>query len=313
MRRLVFLIALCVLTVMAVPAAVGANPAPTSAGTPNLLIFQLLLDRSILADSLTVYEAGTDLLLPLGELTRLLTLGITVDPSARVASGFILSEERVFRLDLATRTVTLAGGSETFDPAQVRWLDDDIYVASRLLQRWLPINLRTDLSALIMDVVPREKLPLQYRLERERAARGVRRRGGAYQDPGYPRAAPDYRLLSVPSIDQTLGLDYQRGHTPSNNWAYSAFLTGDLLGMEGSLYLSTGKNTDKLDYRLTLSRNDPDAELLGPLHARSLILGNIGVPALNNVLRGSGSGNGILLSNRPLTQSASYGLHTLRG
>jgi hypothetical protein len=314
MRRLVFLVALCALTVMAVPAAAGANPTPASAGTPNLLIFQLLLDRSILADSLIVYEAGTDLLLPLGELTRLLTLGITVDPSARVASGFILSEERVFRLDLATRTVTLAGGRETFDPAQVRWLDEDIYVASRLLQRWLPIDLKTDLSALTMEVVPREKLPLQYRLERERAARGAGRRVSAYQDPGYPRAAPDYRLLSVPFIDQTLGLEYQGGHAPpTNNWAYSAYLTGDLLGMEGSLYLSTSKNTDKLDHRLTLSCNDPDAELLGPLHARSLTLGNMGVPALNNVLRGSGSGNGILLSNRPLTQSASYGLHTLRG
>lgn len=309
MRRLLFLIALCALTVMAVPAAAGA--APTLA--PNLLIFQLLLDRSVLADSLTVYEAGTDLLLPLGELARLLTLGITVDPAARVASGFILSEERAFRLDLATSTVTLTGVRETFDPAQVRWLDDDIYVASRLLQRWLPINLQTDLSALTMDVVPREKLPLQYRLERERAVRGVRRLGGACQDPGYPRAASDYRLLSIPFIDQTLGLDYQGGHTPSNRWAYSAFLTGDLLGMEGSLYLSTDKNTDKLDYRLTLSRNDPDAELLGPLHARSLTLGNIGVPALNNVLRGSGNGNGILLSNRILTESASYGLHTLRG
>src|SRR6185369_5814996 len=314
MRRLVFLIALCTLTVMVARVApAAATPTPTAAGTPNLLIFELRLDRSTLADSLIVYEAGNDLLLPLGELTRLLTLGITVDPTARVASGFVLSEERVFRLDLATRTVTLASGRETFDPAQVRWLDDDIYVASRLLQRWLPIDLQIDLSALIMDVVPREKLPLQYRLERERAARGAGRRVGAYQDPGYPRAAPDYRLLSVPFIDQTLALDYQGGHTSTDNWAYSAFLTGDLLRMEGSLYLSTGKGKDTIDRRLTLSRNDPDGELLGPLHARSLTLGNMGVPALNNVLRGSGSGNGILLSNRPLTQSASYGLHTLRG
>jgi len=313
MRRLFFLCALCTMTVLFAPAAVGANPVPTSAVAPNLLIFQLLLDRSILADSLTVYETGTDLLLPLGELTRLLTLGITVDPSARVASGFILSEERSFHLDLAARTVTLAGGRETFDPAQVLWLDDEIYVSSRLLQHWLPIDLKTDLSTLTIDVVPREKLPLQYRLERERSARGLGRGVSAYQDPGYPLAAPDYRLLSVPFIDQTLGLDYQGGATTTNNWAYSSYLTGDLLGMEGSLYLSTSKNTNKLDHRLTLSRNDPDAELLGPLHARTLTLGNIGVPALNNVLRGSGSGNGILLSNRPLTQSASYGLHTLRG
>ena len=311
-RRLVLLIALCALIVMVAPAA-AAPPTPSVAGTLNLLIFQLRLDNTPLADSLTVYESGNDLLLPLGELTRLLTIGITIDPSARVASGFILRQERGFRLDPATRTVTLAGGRESVDPGQVRWMDDDIYVASRLLQRWLPIDLQTDLSSLTMDVVPREKLPLQYRLERERAARGVGQRGASYQDPGYPRAAPDYRLLSVPFIDQTLGFGYQGGHTFKNNWDYSAYLTGDLLGMEGALYLSTSKVKDRPDYRLTLSRNDPDAGLLGPLHARTLTLGNWGVPALNNVLRGSGSGNGILLSNRPLTQSASYGLHTLRG
>ncbi len=312
MRCFVVLIALFALHLMITLTAAAAS-SPSIAGTPNLLILQLRLDRSPLADSLVVYESGNDLLLPLGELTRLLTLGITVDPSTHTASGFILSEERVFRLDLATRTVTVSNNRENFDPEQVRWLDDDIYVASRLLQRWLPIDLQTDLSALSMEVVPREKLPLQYRLERERAASGAGQRSGAYQDPGYPRAAPDYRLLSVPFIDQTLGLGYQGGHSTTNNWDYSAYLTGDLLGMEGALYLSASKPKDKLDYRLTLSRNDPDAQLLGPLHARSLILGNMGVPALNNVLRGSGSGSGILLSNRPLSESASYGLHTLRG
>jgi len=314
LQCLVFLIVLCALTVMLVPAAPAATTTtPSVAGTPNLLIFEVRLDQSTLADSLVVYESGNDLLVPLGELTRILTLGITVDPSARVASGFILHQERGFRLDLATSTVTLVSGSETFAPSQVRWVDDDIYVASRLLQRWLPIDLHIDLSSLIMDVVPREKLPLQNRLERERSARGVGQRGGSYQDPGYPRAAPDYRLLSAPFIDQTLGFGYQGGHTFKNNWDYSAYLTGDLLGMEGALYLATSKAKDKPDYRLTISRNDPDAGLLGPLHARSLILGNLGVPALNNVLRGSGSGNGLMLSNRPLTQSASYGLHTLRG
>lgn len=311
--RLFLFIAFCALAVMVAPAT-AAPPTPNGARTPNLLIFELHLDRAILADALIVYEAGNDLLLPLGELTRLLTLGITVDPSARVASGFVLSEEQIFRLDLATRTVTLSSGRESFDPDQVRWLDDDIYVASRLLQGWLPINLYIDLSTLIMDVVPREKLPLQYRLERERTAQVLGRRAGVYLDPGYPRAAPDYRLLSVPFFDQTLNLDYQWDQTStSNNWAYSAFLTGDLLWMEGSLFLATNQGEDFLDPRLTLSRNDPDAALLGPLHARSLTLGSMGVPALNNVLRGSGSGNGILLSNRPLTLPASYGLHTLRG
>ena len=312
--RLFLLFVFCSLSVIPAYAAADTTvqPAKIGAGTANLLIFEVRLDRSPLANSMTAYESGSDLLLPLGELTRLLSLGITIDPNARAASGFILSEERHFHLDLTSMTVTLAGGAEHLDPDKALWLDDDIYVVSRLLQRWLPIDLQADLSTLTIDVLPREKLPIQTRLERERAALGLGKRGGAYQDPGYPRAAPDYRLLSVPFIDQTLGFDYQGGAASSNSYAYSAFLTGDLLGMEGSLYLSSSK-TNTLDHRLTLSRNDPDAGLLGPLHARSLTIGDLGVPALNNVLRGSGSGTGILFSNRPLAQSASFNLHTLRG
>ena len=315
MSRFALLLLFCALTFFFAGAATAApNTGPVAAGTPNVLIFELRLDGSTLADSLTAYESGKEILLPLGELTRLLTLGITVDPRARVASGFILSEDRLFRLDLPALKVSFGGSVEAVDPVGVRWLDDDIYASGTLLQRWLPVDLKPDLSTLIIDVLPREKLPIQARLERERAAKGLRARGGGYQDPGYPHAIPDYSLLSIPFIDQTLGLDYQGGHGSSKgNWAYSSYLTADLLGMEGSLYLSTSKGADKLDHRLTLSRNDPDGELLGLMRARSLTLGNMGVPSLNNVLRGSGSGNGALISNRALSQSSSYDHHTFRG
>lgn len=64
---------------------------------------------------------------------------------------------------------------------------------------------------------------------------------------------------------------------------------------------------------LTLSRHDPDGNLLGPLGARSLEIGNVGIPALRNVLSGGGTGWGATVSNRPLSLSSSYGLQTLRG
>lgn len=88
---------------------------------------------------------------------------------------------------------------------------------------------------------------------------------------------------------------------------------GDLLGMEAAMYLSSTRENPRPDVRLTLSRHDPDASLLGPLRARSLTLGNVGVPALANVMRGTGGGEGLVVSNRPLNQPSSYGLHTLRG
>ena len=314
-------VALCLPT-----AAQGRQSAPTTAPVVlselNLLLLEVRLDGSLLADTLTAYEVGNEVLLPLGEMARLLTLGITVDPATRSAAGFVVQENRPFRLALNTASVTLPSGTEKVDPRQIRWLDNDIYVSARLLNRWWPIDLEFSLSALTLQVLPRETLPIQARLARERDAARLGLRRGGYQDPGFPRAQPDYRLLDVPFIDQTLGLQTSRDSTgkTTTDMAYSAFMTGDLLGMEASMYVtgiqsSTGTQSSQTspEARLTLSRNDPDANLLGPLRARTLTLGNVALPALTNVVRSAGGGNGLVVSNRPLNQPSSYGLHTLRG
>ena len=289
----------------------------------NLLLLEVRLDGSSLADSLGAYEVGNDLMLPLGELARLLTLGITIDPVKQVAAGFVLFENRPFRLQVGATSVTLPSGTEALDPTQVRWLDNDIYVSARLLQRWWPVDLQLNLSALKLQVVPRETLPIQARLTREREAALLRQRGDGYQDPGYPRMPSDYRLIDVPFVDQTLGLQVGRDSAGkiTNSVTYNAFITGDLLGMEASLFIAQAQNQgspgggqgSNSQARLTLSRNDPEANLLGPLRARSLTLGNVGLPALNNVVRAIGGGNGLVVSNRPLNQASSFGLHTLRG
>ena len=288
-----------------------------------MLLLEVRLDGSLLADTLGAYEVGNDLLLPLGELARLLTLGITVDPETRVAAGFVLLEDRPFRLEMGATSVTLPSGTEALDPTQIRWLDNDIYVSTRLLQRWWPIDLQLNLSALKLKVVPRETLPIQARLAREGEAALLRLKSSGYRDPGYPRMPSDYRLVDVPFIDQTLGMQVGRDSTGkiATNLTYNTFITGDLVGMEASIFIAQTQNqaiqsssqSSNPQARLTLSRNDPEANLLGPLRARSLTLGNVDLPALNNVVRAIGGGNGLVVSNRPLNQSSSFGLHTLRG
>jgi hypothetical protein len=299
-------------TALVLPVNAPASVAPASSSA-NVLLLELSLDQSTLADSFYAYESGKDVLLPLGELARLLTLGITVDTGSQVASGFILTEERGFRLDLGAGTVTLQDGTVPFEPHQVQWLDDDLYVASALLQRWLPLDFKLNLSTLTLEVLPREKLPLQARLERERLAKSLGRRGAGVSERGFALAPNDYALISMPTVDQTLGISASRGSGQgSHSVAYSAFVTGDLLGTAMSAYLSSSNSNPRPELRMTLSRHDPEAGLLGPLRARSVMAGNIGLPALENTLRGGG-GDGLLVSNRALSQPSSFGLHTLRG
>jgi hypothetical protein len=295
-------------------AKAGAGPLRSELEA-NLLILEVRLDGFSLSDGLTAYQDGPQILLPLGELARLLTLAIRVQPETGSASGYVLSEDRTFGLSVAQSLISLGEREAGFEARRARVIGDDIYVNSELLARWLPIDFEVTLSTLQLVVRPREKLPLQERLERERAGK---RLGGArperLDDPGYPHDIAPYQLIDRPFIDQTFGFDTRRAPGSRQlNAAYTAYLTADVLGMEGAAYVSSRRDKPSPDWRMTLGRNDPDAGLLGPLRARSFLLGNILVPSVANVMTSSGSGRGVSVSNRPLDQPTSFDRQSLRG
>jgi len=298
------------------PSPVQATQRPAArADDPDLVLLDVRLDDHVLAEAMTTYQQGRATFLPLGELSKLLTLAIKAQPERGSAEGFVLSEARHFSLDVAQARLTLGDQTLVFDPALVRVQSDDIYVESALLSRWLPVDFLVDLSSLTLRMRAREPLPLQARLQRERQGVATGPRAG-YQDPGYPRHELPYRLLGVPAIDQTLALGLKGGdgnrHT---NAAYTAYLTGDLLGMESALYFSSTKENPSPDVRFTLGRHDPDAGLLGPLRARSVMFGSVAMPSVANIAirTETGKGYGLAVSNRPLSQPLNFDQHTLQG
>jgi hypothetical protein len=287
--------------------------APASSLDAGLVLLEVRLDGQVLSDAVTAYQIGRDVFLPLGEMARLLTLAIRVDPGAGRASGYILREERTFSLDVPGRTI-IAGGTPAMplDPAQVQLLPDDIYVASTLLTRWLPVDVDLDMAGLGLTVRPREQLPLQAR--QMRRGRGSPSGPGGYVDPGYPRVVTPYRMLSVPFIDQTVGLAAGRNNgMPVREASYTGYLTADLLGMEAALYASRDRRDAASGLRLTLGRHDPDGGLLGSLHARTVLAGSVALPGVTNLSTGSPTGNGAYLSNRPLDQPTSFDRTSLQG
>ena len=293
---------------------VGTEPvASTSSIAADMLLLEVTVDGRVIADTLVAYQSADDILLPLGELSSLLTIAITTDPADGTASGFILTPERTFSLDVATSTAWLGGSAEEVDPQQVDLHSDDIYVSSRLLSRWLPVDLEVNMSRLSLAVRPREELPLQFRLAREARAEKLAPAGGAPK-PRYPRHDIPYRGFRAPFIDQTLSIDYQGGGARDDySGKYSAYATGDLLGMQGALYVNASSGKEDTDVRLTLGRTDPDAQLLGPLHARTALFGSVPLAGVENISRTSSRGEGVMISNRPLSQPTGFGQHSLQG
>lgn len=292
------------------PPGVSDHPAYVQRPDADLLLFDVRLGQAVLVESMPAYPIKGGVLVPLGEICRALDFAITVDVSSGGASGFFITENRRFSLDVPGGRSTVEGKSARFDPSRIEVHQDDIYVDTQLLSEWLPIDLTVDFSSLLITVRPREPLPIQKRQEREQ--RASKETSNPVAGPSYPRVANPYKLFDIPFIDQTLRATVANaGGQSSRLYQYSTLMTGDFLYNEASVYVF-GDQHGLVDTRATIGRRDPDGTLLGPLHAREYAVGDVLFPGLD-LISLPRSGPGVLLSNYPLQLQSQFDRHTFRG
>lgn len=314
------------------PACMGSQaaeaPPPKSTDTiqaavedpANLLLLDVIVERISVAGAMNAYQIGDAVFVPMAELARVLTLLVQVDIVARRAKGFLLNTANTFDLDVNARRIFLAGKESTFDASQVTVQADDIYVDTRLLEQWWPVGLKPDLSKLQLLVKPREPLPLQLRLARERSARtmNIGSSAGGSSSRNFPKFTIPYETFSLPAIDQTLSVYAGGSKAGLANWAASSstFLNGDLFGLEASGFAYLGStNAAEVDrkFRLTLGRNDISGRVFGRVPATTAQIGNILLPGVEHISRSSATGNGVLLSSVPLSRPQTYGVTSFKG
>jgi hypothetical protein len=303
--------------------AQAAYAGPTQTHTPatpalddtHIIVLEVLLDGHLLSDSLTAYQDGHRFLLPLGELSRLLTLAITVNAQEGSAGGFVVKEDKMFGLHVGSALVHVNGREIYFDASLAQVIGDDIYVAHKVLQRWLMIDFEVDLPTLQLRIKPRINLPMQSRLLRERQGAPLGAIGLARgQDHGFALKDSPHAAIRAPFVDLTFGSDARFGRDSAQyRAAYAAYITSDLLGMEAAAYVSAAKGKTMPQMRLDLSRHDPDGQLLGPMKARTVELGHVVMPRVPNVLMMGQGGMGFVVDNHGLGQPSNFDRHSIRG
>ena len=233
----------------------------------------------------------------LGEVTASLDFPIEVDPEHGRAQGWFLKEDRTFALDLARKEVTIAGKPALFDANRLQRHPNGICVELTLLSAWFPIEFKLDMLNAIIDLKSWEPLPVEQRLARERLRAGLRRGGQQMSD--YPPIELPYRMWDWPVIDVFLDSRLSKdgdGEESRFSGAYDLLAVGDVLRLNGELYISGDDNDSLTNLRARFGRKNPEGGMLGRLNAREFTLGDVSTPQTALVAK-SEVGGGVEVSS----------------
>lgn len=293
------------------------NKEQTFLANKIMLLCELKLDGNPLSDDVLTYmslrEGHVEMFLPLGECSRQLELGITVDPANGRAAGHIATTSVSFMLDMKSSSIMVSGKAYRYDPALVIALSDDIYVESGLLAEWLAMHIDANRASANVNIRPFEPLPLQHRMARE--LRGSNKWGyGSNMDSGYPLIPTPFQALDVPSVDLTLSPSITNNPQQKGLLGQAPFyarIAGDVLWMNGQMEFS-GQPFASVDHgRLFLERIIPSCNLLGPLGARKLAFGDIQPDPLPII--GGSNGPGFMISSYSSSQTSFFDTVSLSG
>lgn len=279
----------------------------------ELYILQLRLKNWVLSDGIFSYVEGGALLLPLGEMARALEFEISVDPTTGRANGWFLSENRLFSLDMARQEIVIEGRRDKYDPRFVELHADDIYVDTRVLARWLPVDIDFDLSNSLVTVKSREPLEIERRLEREHL-RGTLKGAQDRVKPEYEIIDTPYQWASWPFVDTSLEAGFFRDSLGEETYIarYNTLVTADLLKTNASLFLAGNQDDEMTQARLTLGRKDPEGRLLGRVGATEYAVGDIASPQMT-LISETHFGRGAEVSTFPLGREGQFNRTTIIG
>lgn len=274
------------------------------------LILQLETAHGELSETITAYGTRAGVYLPLGELARLLDLALTVSDDGRYAAGWVLDESTRVAVNLREGTLRVGEKVLRLAPRDASAFDGELYLRAERLADLMPLALAVDLRAQTVRVNTLQPFPFEQRAAREDARTRLAGRSSGGTDRRYPREPDPWQALSFPLGDIELrGLaDTGRGSRGEADLR----LSGDLAFMTARVFASASTGDGLVAARVQLGRRDPDARLLGPLHATEFQLGDVGTSALPVGLRGV-AGRGALVTNQPLERLSVFDRIDLRG
>ena len=305
-----------------VPALPGPGPVhaalpgvPVASAYPTLsaddeLILEVRTQRREMTDTLTAHGLRGGVYLPMSDIARFLDLPINVSDDGHYANGWYLSPLRTVSINLRAGTINLAGHESVVNKADFAAYDGELWVKAERLTEILPIKLATDLRAQSVVIKTLEPFPFEQKADRETARERLANAGGHGAGPVFERQETPYLLYDMPISDVELRTTGAEGIATHLEGDFRA--DGDLLFMTARSFLSLSSSSGLIAARFELGRRDPEAKLLGPLHATEFEMGDVATESMAVGLRGV-AGRGFALTNEPLEHASVFETMDFRG
>ncbi len=292
---------------------VGA-PAHSQAWTPDpeeQLLLELHSGAYKLGEPLRAYQTPKGVCVDFADLIQAIDLPVRLDKKSRRATGWLFAEDQRLVVDRDSNTVQNVNGARGIGSGAITDTPEGWCVELSALSAWMGVRFKSDLGNLVVTIESDKKLPFLEAIERRSRAARLRSPDLAQFDLAkLPQAQAPYQAWRTPSVDVQVQSQWSNKSGLAVN--YEALAAGEALGMSFTARLAGNDGPVPDSLRLRLFRNDPDGDLLGPLHATQIAVGD--VETLRGGLTGqSAYGRGAFISNQPLNRGARFGVTTLRG
>lgn len=303
-----------------IPGGVGASMAQAQQGVAwqpdpeEQWLFELRTARYRVGDGIRGYANGTQTCVNFADIVLALDLPIRIDTQLRRATGWAFDERRTLVVDREAGRVTLASHSQTIATGAIFDTPEGWCVNPEQLSQWLGVTFRADLANSVLFLDSDAQLPFELAAQRRQRAESARPEA-TFNLADLPQARRPYALWQTPSVDVVASTsvirDARSGQTTAQA-RYELFASGELLGASFDARVSSDNSGVPQSLRLRAYRSDPSGQLLGPLHATHVGIGD--VSSLSSPIGAQPvTGRGAVVTNRPLDLPDSFDRMTFRG
>lgn len=279
----------------------------------DAVLFELRLGQYRLGEGVRGYQTPAGVCVDMADMVMALDLPVRVDKKLRRATGWMFNESRTITLDREAGTVQIMNKLSRLPANAVYDAPEGWCVAATQFSDWLGVALNPDLSNAILVIKSDTKLPIE--LSAERKARAAKIRPASTFDlKALPQSRVAYRGLKTPSVDANISIGGLRERQTGvrTDIQFELYASGEAGPIAYDARLASNRKGVPESLRLRGYRYDPDGNLLGPLKATQIAIGDVlgfstGISAQSSI------GRGAMLTNRPLDRPENFDRTDFRG